>query len=490
MEIVVVGAGFGGIAAAIELRRHGFPDVVVLEAAPDIGGTWFHNTYPGAACDIPSHLYSYSFAQGYPWSRWCAPQPEILDYLRRTARHFGVDSAVRTGLTVTSCAWDDDACRWTVRARSRTGEEDVRRADALVLATGRLNRPAVPDLPGMARYAGHRFHSARWDHGYQLRDRRVAVVGTGASAVQFVPRIAPVVRSLTVFHRSGNWILPRLPEGCPAGWRALLRGVPGLRRGWRSLARRGAESLTLAARHPRSAGRLAAWVSAAYTRRLLPDPEVRRRLRPDYAFGCRRVLFDSDYLRTLSQPHVDLVTEPIVRMAEDGLVTADGRTHPADCVIFATGFQATGPSPGPEVTGTGGLPLRTAWAEGPHAHLGIMVPGFPSMFLMFGPNSGTSGGSILDILEAQARWTRRVLQAARDAGAAAVEVRAEAEEAGVRELRARFTGTAWDTCDSWYRDEAGRHIVNWPGTMAEYARRTRRPDPADLRFTSRPPHGG
>ncbi|MGK5640401.1 flavin-containing monooxygenase [Streptomyces sp. URMC 126] len=485
MRIVIVGAGFGGIGAAVELRRHGFRDFVLLEAARRPGGTWHHNDYPGAACDVPSHLYSYSYAQEYPWPRWFAAQPDILDYLLRVARDFGVSRHIVTGTTVTACRWDDATLRWTVCARSGDGRTSRWRADALVLATGQLDRPALPEFDGMSAFRGNSFHSARWDHGFRPQGRRVAVVGTGASAAQFVPELAPAAERLTVFQRTGNWFLPRRDRPCPAALRTLFREVPAARAAWRSLIFHGAEALTLAIRHPATAGRAASAASAAFMRYQLPDPRLRRRAWPAYPFGCKRVLFSSSYLPTLARPNVELVTAPIVRMTARGPQTSDGRTHPADCVVYATGFTATDFLAPMDVTGAGGLPLRVAWAGGAHAHLGIMVPGFPSMFLMYGPNTNTSGGSVVHFLEAQARWIRQALEYLRDRGGAALDVRAEVEAAANRALQERFTGTAWGGCASWYRDRNGRFVTNWPGCMGEYARRTRRFDPADFRLTTR-----
>ncbi|GAB2810630.1 NAD(P)/FAD-dependent oxidoreductase [Streptomyces daliensis] len=482
VKVIIVGAGFGGIAAAIELRRHGFDELTLLEAAPEPGGTWHYNRYPGAACDVPSHFYSYSYAQRPDWSRLCSPQPEILEYLRGVAAEFGVDRSVVTGMEVTSCHWDEDACRWTVHARDAAGERHTWHGEALVLATGQLNQPAVPALPGRAAFEGHSFHSARWDHGYDLRDKRVAVVGTGASAVQFVPEIASRVSRLTVFQRTGNWFLPLSNGPYPRTVRALLRRVPGLRAVWRAVLFSAMELLTAAIRHPGTLGRFAGALAGAFMRRQLRDPEVRRKAWPTYPFGCKRVLFSSTFLPALQGENVELVTAPITGMSPRGPVTADGRTHEVDCVIYATGFRTNDFMLPMEITGTGGRSLREAWARGPRAHLGITVPGFPSMFLMYGPNTNTSGGSIIFFLQAQARYLCQALRRVRTHRAAAIEVRAEAEAADVLAVRRRFDGTAWLRCDSWYRDAAGRNVANWPGYMREYAARTRTLDPADFRL--------
>jgi cation diffusion facilitator CzcD-associated flavoprotein CzcO len=482
MKVVVIGSGFGGIAAAIELRRHGFHDVVVLDRSPDLGGTWFHNTYPGSACDVPSHLYSFSYAQRRDWSRLCSPQPEILDYLHEVARDRGIDRLVETGTEVEACTWDEAARRWTVTSSDGRSWE----AGAVIIATGQLHRSAYPSIEGRDTFEGHSFHSAEWDHDYDLTGKRVAVVGTGASAVQFVPEIAGKVTRLVVFQRTGNWFLPRKNRPYPRWFKAAVRHVPGLQTYRRAFVYRYGESLTLMIRHPKTWGRLGRVRSAAFMRWQLKDREIRRKVWPNYTFGCKRVLFSSHFLPALQRPNVDLVTEPIARMTPTGLVTADGAEHPVDCVIWGTGFRTTAFMFPMEITGSGGQSLREAWAAGPHAHLGIAVPGFPSLFIMYGPNTNTSGGSIIVYLEAQARYIRRALQHVRESGAAAIEVRAEVEAATDRETQERFAGTAWTQCDSWYRDASGRIVTNWPGYMREYEERTRELDPGEYTLVPLP----
>ncbi|HET8950983.1 MAG TPA: NAD(P)/FAD-dependent oxidoreductase [Solirubrobacteraceae bacterium] len=471
--MVIVGAGFGGIAAAIELRRHGITDVRILEKARGYGGTWFHNTYPGAACDVPSHLYSFSFAQRKDWERLCPTQPDILGYLREVVAEQGLEGIIETGTHVTACRWDDGARRWVVHTNQ--GE---RTADAVIVATGQLHQPAVPRLPG--EFAGHSFHSAEWDHGYDLRGKRVAVIGSGASAVQFVPEVAGQAAHTTVFQRTGNWFLPRRNRAYPGVYRGLIRHVPGFqaarRRSWFWFG----EGLTCAIRHPRTLGRVYALYSTLVMRRQLKGhPELRERVWPHYTWGCKRVLFSSTFLPTLARDDVELVTEPIERLAPEGVVTRDGRTHAADCVIYGTGFRTVDFMFPMEITGAGGRSLADAWAQGAHAHLGMTVPGFPSLYVMYGPNTNTSGGSIITYHEAQAGYIRQAIELQRDRGAA-LSVRPAVEAASDRALQERFAGTAWTRCDSWYRDDSGRIVTNWPGYMREYIERTRVLDPGDF----------
>jgi cation diffusion facilitator CzcD-associated flavoprotein CzcO len=481
MRIVIVGAGFGGIAAAIELRRHGFTDVTILEAAPELGGTWFYNDYPGAACDVPSHMYSFSFAQRRDWSRLCSPRQEILDYLRQVVDEHGIRPLIRFSQPVASATFDEAPARWRLSTGSETFD-----ADAIILATGQLNRPAIPRLPGAEQFAGHSFHSARWDHDYDLTGRRVAVVGTGASAIQFVPRIAERVEQLTIYQRTPNWLLPRRNHKYPPLVRALIRHVPGLQRLRRAFLFNFLEGLTLSIRHPRTVGRLTAWRSARFMRSQLPDPELRRRVWPDYTFGCKRVLFSSHFLPALRRANVELVTEPIAAIEPTGVRTGDGATRDADCIIWATGFRATELVAPMRVEGTAGRRLEDAWAEGAHAHLGLTVPGFPSLFLMYGPNTNTSGGSIIFFEEQQAGYIRQALAHLRDGAYATLDVRPEVEAISNRETQERFAGTAWTDCHSWYQDDRGRIVANWPGYMREYLERVRSFEPAEYVFTPVP----
>jgi cation diffusion facilitator CzcD-associated flavoprotein CzcO len=482
LQVLIVGAGFGGIAAAIELRRHGITDIKILEKAPDLGGTWFYNSYPGSACDVPSHLYSFSYAQRRDWSRLCSPQEEIHRYLHEVARAHGVDRLVECDSTVTACSWDQESCRWHVS----TAEGATHVAHALILATGQLHQPAYPRIEGREEFAGHSFHSSAWDHDYALAGKRVAVVGTGASAVQFIPEIAPTVERLNVFQRTGNWFLPRKNHRYPDLFKAAVERIPGLQAFRRNFVFQYTESLTLAIRHPRTVGRLARIRSAAFMRQQLKDPRIRRKAWPDYTFGCKRILFSSLFLPALQRPNVELVTEAIARITPEGLVTADGTHHEADCIIWATGFQTTQFMFPMQITGVGGQDLREQWSGGAHAHLGMAVPGFPNMFVMYGPNTNTSGGSIIFYLELQAAYIRQALQALRDRGAGAIEIRREVEAASDRALQARFAGTAWTQCDSWYRDAQGRIVANWPGYMREYREQARQLDASEYSFAPTP----
>ncbi len=482
-RVVIVGAGFGGIAAAVELQAHGLTDITILDRAPELGGTWFYNSYPGAACDVASHLYSFSFAKRTDWTRLCSPQAEILDYVRGVAGDFGVDRLMTFGVEVAACDWDDDALIWTVTAADgRTWEADV-----VILATGQLHHRAFPRIDGLEDFTGHSFHSAAWDHDYDLRGKRVAVIGTGASAVQFVPEVAKEAGHLTVFQRTGNWFMPRRNRSYPPVVKWAIRHVPGLQEYRRNFIYQFGESLTFMIRHPRTFGLLGRLRSSLFMRwQLRSDPELRRKVWPDYTFGCKRILFSSYFLPALLRANVDLVAEPIERMTPAGPQTADGVVHEVDCVIYGTGFRTNDFMFPMEITGAGGRSLRELWAGGPHAHLGMTVPGFPSLFILYGPNTNTSGGSIIVYLEAQAAYVRQALALVRDRGATAIEVRAEVEAASDAAVQARFAGTAWTRCESWYRDDAGRIVANWPGYVHEYEARTAVLDPAEFTLIAAP----
>jgi cation diffusion facilitator CzcD-associated flavoprotein CzcO len=481
-RVLIIGAGFGGIAAAIELRRNGIDDVAILERADDLGGTWFYNTYPGAACDVPSHLYSFSYAQRRDWTRICSPQQEIHAYLHEVAAREGIEDLIRTGQTVTACSWDEQTATWTVE----TSEGERHEADAIVLATGQLHQPHVPLVQGAGDFAGHTFHSASWDHDYDLDNKRVGVIGTGASAVQFVPEIAPRVAAMTVFQRTGNWFLPRNNRPYPRWLRHTFERSPHLQAMRRQFVFEYAESLTMMIRNPRSWGRLGAVRSTLFMRKQLKDRALREKVWPGYTFGCKRILFSSNFLPALERPNVELETDRIAAIVPEGVRTARGHVHELDCLIWATGFRTNDFMFPMAITGRGGRSLEEEWAQGAHAHLGICVPGFPNMFVMYGPNTNTSGGSIIFYLETQASYLRQAVEQMAARGAGAIEVRPEVEAASDRALQHRFEGTAWTECDSWYRDERGRIVANWPGYMREYAERTARLDAGDFEFAPLP----
>lgn len=477
-SVLIIGAGFGGIAQAIELRRHGITDVTILEAADGLGGTWRFNTYPGAACDIPSQMYSFSFAQRRDWSRPCSPQPEILSYLEGVAADHGITPLVVTNAAVDRCDWDASTATWTATlADGRTFTADI-----LISATGQLNHPVNARVRGLDDFAGIQFHSARWRHDVDLAGKRVAVIGTGASAVQLVPEVAKVAGHLDVYQRTGNWFMPRWNNPYPERYIWAIKHVPGLQRLRRWWIFEVTESITRAIRNPQTLGPIARTMSTAFMRwQLRGDEELRRKVWPNYTWGCKRVLFTSRFIPALRRPNVELVTDPIDEVVPTGIRTTDGVVRPVDVIIHGTGFASTNFMLPTQIAGEGGRTLEETWAQtGPHAHYGMTVPGFPNLFVLYGPNTNTSGGSIIMYLEAQAAYVRQAIELLARSGSATIEVRREVAEAADRALQARFDGTAWLDCDSWYRDQTGRIVTNWPGYVSEYLAAVKTIDAADF----------
>ncbi|TDB95250.1 NAD(P)/FAD-dependent oxidoreductase [Actinomadura sp. 7K534] len=478
-SIAIVGSGFSGIGLAIGLRRAGFTDITVFEKADDLGGVWRDNTYPGAACDAPSHLYSFSFEPKPDWSRRFAEQPEILGYLRHCAVKYGILPHIRFGAEVAHAEYVPGAGNWRLHLRDGA----CRDFDLLVAACGQLSNPAVPQLPGLDSFAGTVFHSARWDHGHDLRGKRVAVVGNGASAIQFVPLIAPDAAETTIFQLESHWI-SRKPDRVYPRWRRTLnRRLPAVQQ----LSRLGIFLwfellLNPALVAPRGRRLLSAHIRAMCGFALLSvrDRGLRERLRPRYEPGCKRILTSSDYYATLNRPDVRVVDSPITEVAPDGLRTGDGGHHPADTLIWATGFRSQDFVAPMRVIGLHGQELNAAWKDGARAYLGMAVTGFPNFFLMYGPNTNVGSGSIVHMLESQMAY---IVQAARllADGAKSLEVRADVLDGFDSAAQRSLSTSVWNRggCDSWYLDADRRNTNNWPGFMTGYRRRTRRLDPSD-----------
>jgi cation diffusion facilitator CzcD-associated flavoprotein CzcO len=475
LPIAIIGAGFGGIGAAVRLLQAGYTNLQIFERADEVGGVWRDNSYPGAACDVPSHLYSFSFAPNPDWSRSYSHQPEIWAYLRRVAAEFGVMPHVRFGTEVRAARWDDAAARW--RISTSRGDHS---AAVLVVGSGGLSEPAVPALPGAAQFAGVSFHSARWDHSYDLDGKRVAVIGTGASAIQFIPAIQPRVAQLSVFQRTPPWVLPRDERAFSLAERRLMARFPLLRllaRGRIYLLR---ELLVAGFRNLRLM-RVVQRAAERYLAEAVPDPELRARLTPDYAVGCKRILSSNDYYPAVQRPNVEIVTDPIAELRAHSVVTADGVERPIDAIIYGTGFQVTTQPIAERITGRDGRTLAAAWAPSPMAHLGTTVAGFPNMFILQGPGTGLGHTSVLIMIEAQIEHLVDAVRQMRARNLAAVEPRAEAQAAYVAALDRAMEGTVWTTggCRSWYLDATGRNSTLWPGYTWQFRRRVRRFNPAE-----------
>ena len=476
-RIAIIGSGFGGIGAAVQLLQDGERDLVVFERADDVGGVWRDNTYPGAACDVPSHLYSFSWAPDGRWSRRFAVRAEIHDYLRRVAAEHGVLPYVRLGTEVRSADWD--GAHWQLRL----GDGSVHEADVVIAACGQLSRPSRPDVPGLDTFAGRLFHSAEWDHDHDLTGRRVAVLGTGASAIQFVPEIVPQVAALTVFQRSAPYVIPKPDRAYGAATRALLEKAPAVLTADRLRTYLWCEARSLGFNTEPRLMRLLEVKFRRHLRRQVPDPVLRATLTPTDPMGCKRILQSNDWYPALVQPHVQVVTEAVTRVVPEGVVTADGRVHQVDTLVLGTGFAATELLVPMQVTGRDGLTLAEAWRDGAEAHLGTSVAGFPNLFLLYGPNTNLGHNSIILMLESQIAYVADALRQLR-AGAAALEVRREVMRAYNDALQQRLSGTVFaGGCRSWYLTATGRNTQNWPGTAAGFRRRTRRVRLADFEVT-------
>jgi cation diffusion facilitator CzcD-associated flavoprotein CzcO len=485
LGIAILGAGFGGLCMAIKLRERGRDDFLILEKAADLGGTWRDNTYPGCGCDVPAHLYSYSFAQNPDWTRTYARQPEILAYLRKVAADRGIDRRIVFDASVTELAWDEAAGRW------RLVTEDGRRftARAVVSAVGGLHVPKLPSLPGLDTFAGPAFHSARWRHDVELAGKRVAVIGTGASAIQLIPEIAPRAAALTAYQRSPPWVLPRRDAAVSPAARWAYAHVPGLLRLVRAWHYWRAEAIGLGLVYkPKLMGR-GQKASAAYKEREIADPNLRLKLNPFYTLGCKRMLISDDFYATMSRPNVELVTDAIREVRPGSIVAADGRERPCDAIVFATGFHAFNAAAELMIRGRGGRTLAADWAEGPEAYLGVAVSGYPNLFTIMGPNSGLGHNSIVFMIEAQVRYIGQCLDWLDRGRLPTVEVRAEVQRAWNAALQRRFKRTVWQDqpggspwqlpCTSWYVNARGRNTTLWPGLSAGYWLVTRRPRLAD-----------
>jgi cation diffusion facilitator CzcD-associated flavoprotein CzcO len=479
-RVIIVGAGFGGLGAAIRLREAGIGDVVVLERAPELGGTWSANTYPGCACDVPSHLYSFSFAPNPEWSRFFAPQSEILAYLQRVARERAVAELIRFDSEVVSAVWVEDEARWVVR----TARDETFRAPVLIAASGPLSEPARPDVPGLDTFEGTIFHSAQWDHSWSPRGRRVAVIGTGASAAQFIPHLQQEAAALTVFQRTAPWVMPRPDFEQPQWLRRALRRVPALQRVLRTGIYYFAESLVYGLTKDQRALRPNEAIARWHLRRQVPDPELRAKLTPSYRLGCKRIIFANDFSSALAQDNVEVVTEGIREVVADGIVTVDGRKIEVDAIVMGTGFRIWRNPLAERTVGRGGRTLAEAWKGGldPVAYRGTVVSGFPNHFLVIGPNTALGNNSMINIIEAQLVFIVDALRAMKREGLATVDVRPEAQDRWNAWLQEQLRGTVWNRggCRSWYLTPGGVNRTLWPTYSNRFREALRGFTPADF----------
>ena len=481
-SIAIVGGGFGGVGAAVILRRAGYSDVTVFERGERVGGVWHHNTYPGAACDVPSHLYEFSFAPNPRWSRRYAPQEEIQRYLEGVASDHGVLERVRTGTEVSEARWDDARGRWVLQTSA--GEHE---ADVLLTACGQLSVPKKPQIDGLESFAGPVFHTAEWRHDVELAGRRVAVMGTGCSAIQTVPQIQPQVAQLDVYQRSPGWTFPKMDHPYSERAQQLFTRYPLLQKLDRAsifaFMELGAIGMT------RHRWMLAPFRVAARSQinRAIKDPELRRKVTPSDEIGCKRLMLTDDWYETLTRANVELVTERIAQVAPAGIRTADGAERPTDVIVLATGFQTHGFVAPMEIVGESGRTLAEEWGGLPRAYLGMSVPSFPNMFLLYGPNTNGGTGSVIYVIEAGMAHVVAALRELDRARAGRITVRREAAEQFDSELRMALRDTVWHTgCNSWYIDENGNDPNQWPWLWSTYRRRTATIDPPAYRLAPGP----
>jgi cation diffusion facilitator CzcD-associated flavoprotein CzcO len=479
-RVAVLGAGAGGLCMAIQLKLAGIDTVTVYEKSDGVGGTWRDNTYPGAACDVPSHLYSFSFASKADWSRRFAPQPEILGYFESLVDAYDLAPHLRFGVEVTDATWSDDDRTWTLGLRDRDGERTEVTADVVVSGLGQLNRPYVPDIPGLEDFGGSVFHSARWDHDHDLRGERVGVIGIGASAIQFVPEVAKVAREVVLFQRSANYVGPRKDRPYPAWQRRLFERFPAVQRLYRDSIYWRLEARFNVMRRGSRLGRFFQDQFAKQLRPLISDRLSRAALIPDYPPGCKRILIADDWYPTLLRPNVSVVTDGVAKVAPHAVVTEDGTEYPLDTLVFGTGFRTTEFLAPLRVTGRDGLDLNDVWADGAKAFLGLSVPGFPNFFMLYGPNTNLGHNSILFMIEQQVGYVVQLLEEEVTRGVRAADVRPEAAERFDAEVQAAAADTVWaEGCHSWYKTEDGRITNNWTDHTTRYRKRLARPELTD-----------
>jgi cation diffusion facilitator CzcD-associated flavoprotein CzcO len=486
MRIAIIGAGLGGLCAAIQLKQAGYTDIAVFEKETSVGGTWRDNRYPGCACDVPVALYQFSFAPSPNWSHIFPRAAEMGQYTEDLCDWFQLRPHLRLGEELVSAVWDETKAAWTLRTQAG----DTHEADVIVPALGQLNRPQWPDIPGRERFKGASMHSARWDARVDLKGKRVACIGSAASAVQLIPEVAKEAARLTVFQRTPNWCIPRHDQEITPEDKTLLMTDP---EGAMKLGALNREMIY--ERADRFFWQAFEWTPegrAALTRTALDhlhaqvsDPVLRTKLTPDYPVGCKRVLFVDDYYPALQQPNVSLVTERIEKITENAVVTRDGVAHEVDVIVYATGFETTEWHWSLDVHGRGGVHLSEAWKDGPEAYLGILSAGFPNMFMLYGPNTNLGHNSITFMIERQVEYMLKSLAALKERNGRSIAVKTEAQARFNAALQDQLAKTVWadPSCSSWYKNAAGRITQNWGSHCRDYAKATSTVQLTDLELT-------
>jgi cation diffusion facilitator CzcD-associated flavoprotein CzcO len=480
-SVAIIGAGFAGIGAAIRLKAEGVTDFVILERDSRVGGTWRDNTYPGAACDIPSRLYSYSFAANPDWSHTYSGSAEILGYIDGMVESSGIAPAIRFGHNVVGVSYDAEAGEWTVALE---GREPVR-ARTVIVAAGPLSNASFPDIPGIDTYEGHKIHSARWDHDYDFADKRVAVIGTGASGVQIVPELVKTAKSVKVFQRTPGWVLPRINTPTSGWLKRLYRNLPLSQTLMRNAWFWGHESVALGVVWDTPFTRLVEAVSSANLRLQVKDPWLRRQLTPDFSAGCKRLLMTSEYYPALQADNCKLVTWPIARLSPNGIRTVEGIEHQFDCIVFATGFDVCKTGTPFPVTGIEDRELAAEWSRGAYAYRSVAVSGYPNLYFTFGPNSGPGHSSALVYMEAQIDYIVEAISTLLQYDWKSLDVRPEAQNRYNEDIQRRLGSTTWNSgCQSWYLTEDGFNATMYPGFATQYVNQLKTLDLQDYKITA------
>jgi cation diffusion facilitator CzcD-associated flavoprotein CzcO len=483
VDVLIVGAGFSGLCMGIKLLESGMKSFLIIEKSAEIGGTWWDNRYPGCACDIPSHLYSFSFAPSTEWTRMYPGQQEIHAYLKHCVERYALAPYLRLNTRFQEAIWDESAGVWN----ATVGEGMCLRARVLVSGMGALHVPRYPDLRGLERFKGPAFHSSNWNQNVELAGKNVAVIGTGASAVQFVPQIAPQVGKLHLFQRTPAWIVPRLDFAFSEKWKRRFRNIPLTRWALRQYIFWRQEIRVLGFLGNQTFRKKVEEISLRHLARRIKDPKLRTALTPNYQLGCKRVLVSDDFYPTLNRSNVELVTEQIAEIREDSIVTRDGTERPIDVLIYGTGFRASEPLIGCRIVGRGGLEIHDAWKERMSAFLGVTVKGFPNFFMLLGPNTGLGHNSVVLMIEAQVRYAVKCLKLLKHSKHRVIEVRPESQHRFEEEIHRRMARTVWQSggCHSWYQDQRTGEITTlWPSSVVSYLRRTRTVSASDYKLTS------
>lgn len=482
LDAVIIGAGMSGICAAYHLQKSGFKKLAILEKSDGVGGTWHDNVYPGSGCDVPSHLYSYSFALNPDWSRVFSRQGEIKAYFEKCVDDFGLRDRLELETEVANAAFDETRCVWIVAAKD--GRQWT--AHHLIMGMGQLNRPQIPNIPGLDDFKRPAFHSARWDHDVDLKGKNVAVVGTGASAVQFVPEVAKDAAHVSLFQRSPNWMIARGDKAYKPWVKWMFRHIPGLMRLYRSWIYWKLEARFAGFHKGAWVGHILKSEAQKHLNREVQDPVLKETLTPDFPVGCKRILISDDYYQALCRDNVSVITDPIETINADSVKTKDGQYHRADIMIFGTGFKTTGFLAPMEITGTGGKLLQDIWQDGAEAYRGTTVTGFPNLFILYGPNTNLGHNSIIFMVERQAEYLMKLIKEMKRQGAQSVNVRKDVMDRYNIQVQEQLKNSVWDAdCGNWYKTDSGKITNNWPSWTVAYWRMMRHADFDDFEFAKK-----